>query len=118
MMLPNDELAEIRAAIADLLPDTCYILSPVSIRAANGEVTQTWGTATAATPCRFDPLKGTEQDGAGGVKIYHGYRVTMTYDTTITSAQRLLFGGVTYNIISVDPGKSWLSSLRLDVERV
>ena len=117
-MLPADELARIQADIDALLPETCTLLSPVETRGTDGGVLVTWGTAAVNVKCRFDPLTGAEQTAAGAAQAFQGYRVTLPANTTITTAYRVVKGGVTYNIITADPGKSLGASVRLLVQKV
>ena len=116
-MLPADELARLQSDIDALLPDTCTLLSPVETRGSDGSVLVTWGTAATSVKCRFDPLTGSEQTAAGAAQVFQGYRVTLPADTTVTTAYRVVKGGITYNIITADPGKSLAGSVRLLVQK-
>jgi hypothetical protein len=42
----------------------------------------------------------------------------MEYDETITTANRILLNGVTYNITGVNDNQSWIGVKRVSVERV
>ena len=115
-MLSDGDLEYIRESVEQLMPDRCYILTATETRNASGGVLQTWGTATTATACRFDPIRGTEQTAAGAVTAFYGYTVTIPHDTTVTAKNRIAWGGATFSILSVDSSKSWAGSLRLRVE--
>ena len=119
-MLPVSdwEIEQIRADIEGLLPETCALLSPTETRGTDGGVLVTWGTAAASVKCRFDALNGSEQTAAGGAQAFHGYTVTLPATTTVTERYRVVKGGVTYNVITVDPGKSWPGCVHVLVERV
>ena len=71
-MLSNSELAYMREAIDDLLPDTCNILSVTETNNGMGGVVQTWGTATAGVICRVDVtnLRSGEQVTGGSLKPF------------------------------------------------
>ena len=119
-MLPVSdwEIEQIRAALNDLMPDTCTLLTETRVSDGAGGWSSTWGTAAASVACRFDPLNGSEQLAGGAVQPFQGYRLTLPADTTITTAYRVQKGGVTYNVISVDTGKSWAGSVRAVVQAI
>jgi hypothetical protein len=52
------------------------------------------------------------------VQSFHRYMLTLPHDTTISTTGRVILGGVTYNVVSVDTNKSWMASTRVIVERV
>ena len=110
-------LAAMRSAIADLLPDTCYILSPTSTPDGYGGVTQTWGTAGTAT-CRLDHVSGREIASGGAIQPFEGYTLSLPYDTTINESWRVVVSSVTYAVKSVNIGQSWQAVKRVQLERV
>lgn len=113
-----NELASIRAAIeSDLMPDTCVVLEPT--RTPNGFGGWTTSMGTVATyACRLDPLRGREAVAAGLQQSFHGYMLTLPHDAVVTTNGRVSVGGVSYNIISADTGKSWAATVRVVVERI
>lgn len=119
-MLSSSELAAIRADIANMLPDTCNILTAVETSDGQGGFTTTWGTAAGGTAvaCRFDPARGGEQNSGAALQPYQGYIVTLPYTVTITTTQRIQHNGLTYAVISADKDKSWIASKRVYVEAV
>ena len=118
MMPDAKELARLQADMETvLMPDTCNILSVTYTADGQGGHTQAWGTATYGIACRIDPVKATELLAGGKVDAYNGYVVTLPHDTTVTSANRVEIDDVSYNILSVDTGKSWSACVRLQVEK-
>ena len=63
-VLSAAELAVIRADIANMLPDTGFILEQAYTHDGMGGMTETWGTATGGTVVyRLDPIRGRESEG-------------------------------------------------------
>ena len=118
-MLTDPELEAIRAAIEDLLPDTCNILSVTRTSDGQGGWTESWGTATAAAPCRLDVARpGGEQVFGASVQPFTGYVLTLAHDETITTAHRVSCNSQTFSVVSVDLAKSWDGSRRAYLEIV
>lgn len=118
-MMETWELDDLRADLeAELLPDTCTILSVTYASDGQGGQTATWGTAAASVACRLDALRGYEGQAGAAVQPFHAWVFTLPADTSITSAHRIVHGGATYNVTSVDAGKSWEACVRAYVEAV
>ena len=122
--LTANELTSIRADIADLLPDTGYIIAVTNTPDGFGGYTQ--GTAIKASGTvsyRLDPkivsmLKGSEKSAAGVIQPFHQWILTLEYDAPITTEDKFLCAdGAVYNVISVDEEKSWNASTRVIVEQ-
>jgi head-tail adaptor len=116
-MLTASELAQIRADVALLLPDTCALLTATTSSGGMGGWSETWGTALASVACRLDPVRGSEQQAGGAVQPFYSYVLTLPYNTAINANYRVLHGGQTYNVKSVDADKSWQASVRVYLER-
>lgn len=115
------ELAEIRAAINELMPDTCNLLTPTAVSDSEGGHSQTWGTASSNVPCRLDSIQmrnmTNEQLAAGQITPFHSYVLTLPTTATVTEAYRVELGSDTYQVRSVDANKSWPGCIRAYVER-
>jgi hypothetical protein len=117
------ELSEIRAAVLELMPDTCTLLTLTNTSDGEGGHSQTWGTASANVPCRLDSkvsaieMKGKEMLGAGAIQYFHTYMLTLPGTAVITEQYRVLKDGEYYQVKSVDYDKSWIASVRCFVER-
>jgi hypothetical protein len=116
--LSASELAAMRSAIAELLPDTATILSPTSAPDGYGGVTTTWGTATASVACRLDMKQGRETTSGGAVTPFTSYTLSLPHDATINESWRVVVSSVTYAVTSVNSGQSWQAVKRCDLERV
>lgn len=111
------ELAAIRADIAELLPDTCAILSRTLTPDGSGGQVETWGTATASVACRLDPARGREAEIGGQTRPFYGFVLTLPYTATVSAQNRIELNSETFAVVSVDTGKSWSASVRAYVER-
>ena len=121
-MLSNDELAYMREAIEELLPDTCDILQVTQVSDGFGGVTQTWGTAAAGTAvsCRLDIVSSRTNESVAGasVRAYQETVLSMPYNIVVSTTNRIKHDGLTYAVQSVNTGQSWIAVKRLTLERV
>ena len=123
--LSNKDLASIRADVADLLPDTGFIIAVSNTPDGAGGYTQ--GTAVKAggtVNYRLDPkiismLKGSEKMAAGAIVPFQQWILTLPHNAPITTEDQFLDDtGTLYNVISVDEEKSWNASTRVIVEQL
>lgn len=116
--IDNTMLAAMREAIAELLPDTGYILTRTYVSNGMGGGSYTWGTSSAVS-CRIDIQQGREQVTGGAVQAFSRTILSLPYDTTITEANRFLHNSVTYAVV-VPPNtdQSWIAVKRVELERV
>jgi hypothetical protein len=113
------ELADLQDDLAAaLLPDTCTILAVTYASDGQGGQTETWGTAAASVACRLDALRGFEGQAGAAVQPFHAWVITLPANTTITPANRIVHGGATYSVTSVDGAKSWEACVRAYVEAI
>ena len=112
------ELAQMRADIEDLFPDTCDILSVAYTADSEGGFAEAWGTATAGVHCRIDYRSGTERMTGGAIQPYNKAVISLPYNTTISTTNRIKSGGYTWAIVSLNDGQSWQAVKRAELERV
>lgn len=115
--LTADELAQIRADIADLLPDTGYILTISNT--SDGQGGSTEGTVISGTlSCRMDEISGDESLSVDQLKPYSRYMLTLPYDTTITEQNRWQYGSNIYNVVNANTDQSWICCKRVVLEKI
>jgi hypothetical protein len=118
------ELAAIRSDVNNLLPDTCEIQEMVVSSNDVGEPSRTYSARGTAIACRLDPeiQANSAFEYLGGfadtVKSTGNFRLTLKHDQTIEITDRVVCNGVTYEVIAVDPGKSWKASTRASLQQV
>ena len=112
------ELAQMRADIEDLFPDTCDILSVAYTSDSEGGFAEAWGTATAGVHCRIDYRSGTERMTGGAIQPYNKAVISLPYNTTISATNRIKSGAYTWSILSLNDGQSWQAVKRAELERI
>jgi len=115
-------LSAMRDAIAELLPDTCNILTVTRTADGMGGVSEAWGTASSGISCRVDMnqgiMEGRELLTADGLHPYTRYILSVPYDTTISTDSRVEHSGTTYAVVSVNTEQSWMAVKRCWLEVV
>jgi SPP1 family predicted phage head-tail adaptor len=116
--LSTSELAQIRADVLTLLPDTGYLLSLSFVSDGAGGLTETWGTAGTVS-YRLDPIRQRESVAGAALTSFNMYQLTLPHNTTVTVDQRFRAADSTeYTIQGVDGSKSWAASVRCKVEKI
>lgn len=108
-------LSAMRSAIAELLPDTCQVITITHAPDGFGGQTDTRGTASAIS-CRLDVVSGREQVIGGALQPFTSYILSIPYDTTIDTTNEILFNGITYAVKSAPQNKSWNAVKRIELE--
>lgn len=119
-ILSADDVKFMRSWVENnLMPDTCTILSRTLSNDGMGGGTVTWGTATAGVVCRLDRVNQPTPAVAGAaLQSFQSWVMTMPYDETITTQNRILHDGHTYNVTGIDDDKSWPVTIRVYLELV
>jgi len=102
-----------------MLPDTCNILAAALVADGEGGATTTWGTAYAGVACRLDAKSGDKTTQNERLTPYHTYQLTLPYNASISTANRVQAGGYLFDVVTIDPpGKSWSACVRCELEIV
>jgi hypothetical protein len=113
-------LAAMRAAIGELLPDTCQVITITNTADSEGGVTTSRATATAID-CRLDAVQGVstgEQRTGGAIQAYQSYMLSVPYDSVVLPENEILISGVNYAVKSINRGQSWKAVVRVELERL
>lgn len=116
-MFPQGEIDRIREDIEGLLPDTCDIYAVTRAADGYGGVTETWAAVYEGIQCRLDQKQGREQTAGGAWTWFSRNMLSLPQSTAITVNHRVYYGGVFYNVVSVNEG-SKLGVKRAILERV
>lgn len=116
--LSTSEIAAMRTTLETALPDTCNILSVTQTSDGQGGFTEAWGTATAGIACRLDNTSSRELLSGDAVQHFTGWMLTLPHNTSIAAGNRVEIGGISYNVVGFDDGKSWQLDLRVLLEMV
>lgn len=115
-------LTAMRAAIAELLPDTCSVITLTRTADGMGGHVDTRATATAIN-CRLDVVTGREQIGreqiaGGGLQPFTSYMLSLPYDATVVTQNEILHNGNNYAVKSVNQSQSWKAVVRVELEKL
>ena len=119
--LTSTELSDMRTTVLDLMPDTCTIQSVSTAKNDIGEAVRTYSNRGTSIQCRLDPLKGHKEEYGmfGGVLQSEGnFVLTLPYNQTITTNDRVIVDGTTFEVIFIDPEKSWNVSVRAILKEI
>jgi len=117
-MISTKELSDMRSVLAEIMPDTCTILSVAHASDGAGGWIETWGTVASGVVCRLDMLTGREAMRADALIPYTRFVLTTTASESISTANRIEMGGYLYNVVSINLGSSWKLTTRAILERV
>lgn len=119
-MLPTSELSDIRDEAELALPDTCTIQAPTHTN-TKGSVATTYANTYTSVPCRLANRNRINQERELGMGLvaFTDYILTVAFDQAIEPAYRVVHGGVTYEVVTVDNANaSWRSVRRASLELV
>lgn len=118
--LSNADLVQMRADVANMLPDTCVIMASgtaqITSDGAGGWV-ETPTAATAGTvACRVDPVKTQSGQLMTTVQLQElisvQYRLTVPYDAPLTPNCKVVYAARTYQVVELKIEHSWNVSRR------
>lgn len=104
-VLDDLALSVIREAAGNLFNARCDIQTPPTVaRDSNGGVTAgTYTTAASAVACSIQPISAREREIAQRLGMVADYVAYLPALQAVTARQRLVSGGVTYEVIGVTP---------------
>jgi hypothetical protein len=120
MTLTTAELADIRAAVTAAFPDTCTIKNRMETN-VKGSVTDTWPSDSyTGVACRLMPVQRGSRLQVFGEKTLASaeYVLTVSHDQAIVPGDRVVHGGVTYEVLKVHVGHSYRTACRAALARV
>lgn len=117
-MLTSAQLDQMRADVAELLPDSCSILSNARTSDGAGGWSDNW-TVSATVACRADPI--TQRDSselfAKQDTANEMLQFTVPHDTSVSTQNRVRYDGNDYDIVEATPSKTWSVSVRFKAMR-
>jgi len=117
----DDQLADMRAQVIELLPDTGVISQPgyVADGAGGGSVAYTPVTG-GTVPVRLDPytLRNADKVLATREGLIIEYICTFPYNAPVAADYQVAVNGHTYQLIGLETEHSWNVSRRAYVSRV
>lgn len=108
--LSDDELAQMRADVAQMLPDMCVIQRAVRTIDAAGRGSVNW-VAVGTVACRLDPARYRTQqmDTSGGREALSNlFWLTIAYDSDVLMHdRRVVHNGLVYEVRTLLDDHSW-----------
>lgn len=119
-MLSNRDLETIRKLIGALLPDTCDVQHASTSVNDAGLITEVWTTVASDVPCRVDPVTRTDRTSVYFEREAERvvYQITLPHDANVQRGDRVITGGVTYQIRQLRAEHSLRATTRALAERV
>ncbi len=116
-LFTGSDLNYITSMQGELMPDLCTLRAVTNTSDGSGGWTE--GTSdTANVPCRLMMNSGSESVRANQVTAERSYILTIPKTYTITPRTRVIKAGVTYEVVSVNDGSSYVTALRATCVRV
>lgn len=102
-MLTAAELTQLRADVAELMPDTCDIERNSSSVDSAGFESESWAVQVDDTPCRIDPYNKQFSSGIVGEREENitWWQLTVSWNVDIADGDRVIFGSDTYQIVQL-----------------
>lgn len=109
------EIAQARADLAGLLPDTCTIQQATVTSDGGGGQTRSWTDLATDVACRLSPAVAPASSSRSTGTALIGDRlepttthiITLTAGTTIATGDRVIIGATTFEVLVVADGGAW-----------
>jgi hypothetical protein len=117
-MIPEAELAQLRADMEATLPDVATILDPVASEDASGGSVTTWTprTSTVAARVTSGVVRAIEAPAGGSVVARAYYEMLFPHGTNVGPLNRIEVAGIFYEVIGHGDFRSESLVMRLQVQ--
>jgi hypothetical protein len=120
-LLTDADIAGMRSAVEDSLPDTAVIQRGTVHSNAGGGGTTAW-VAMGTVACRLSPISavrfGTEREIANRLAEDADWLITLPQATTIDTDKRVVIGVETYEVLALHDPRSWDLCRRVEANLV
>jgi hypothetical protein len=108
-----------RVVADDFFPDTCTIQTVTVSLGAMGGISDSYANTYTDVACRVDPMdQGAETIVNEALEGRSSWWLNIPYDQAITIEDRVIHGGITYEVRSVRDTNSYSTIRRAVLERV
>lgn len=118
-MIDAIDLAQMRADQAEGFPSTCTIQAPTETTDALGAKVKSYSNTYTSIACRMSPMSQQDAVAILGEQYgrYSSWWLTVAYNQTIAPGYRVVFGGDTFDVVTVIDDHDWRTARRVVVVR-
>lgn len=113
-MLTAADIDSMRTVAAQALPGTAIIQTFTVTDDGGGGGTAAW-TSAGTVDCRIAPLSGSEREIADRIAEDAESIVTLPAETVVTTKDRMLIAGGTFNVLALRDRNEWEITTRVEV---
>ena len=117
-LLQGNDLAYMRNEAEKAMPDLVDIQRKTLTSDKQGGFTEAWANSYQQVAARIAGKGGGESNEAGRQDLQLDFMLTLAHDQSITQTDRVVHTSGTYEIQSVDTGKSWSATIRCQMRRL
>ena len=117
-LLQGNDLTYMQAETRKAMPDTVTIQRKSLAGDGQGGYAESWVNSYQNVPARLSFTGGAESIAAGRQDLQPTSILTVGYDQSVEPTDRVLHSSGTYEIQSVDTGKSWSSVRRCQMRQL
>ena len=117
-LLQGNDLAYMRSEAQKAMPDLVDIQRKTLTSDKQGGFTEAWANSYQQVAARIAGKGGGESNEAGRQDLQQDFMLTLAHDQSITQTDRVVHTSGTYEIQSVDTGKSWSATIRCQMRRL
>lgn len=117
-LIQKNDLVYLRDETRKAMPDLVDIQRKTLESDQQGGFTESWANAYQQVAARIAAKGGVESTTAGRQDIKSDFTLAVGYDQSILQTDRIIHSSGTYEVQSVDDGKSWATSTICQMRRL
>ena len=117
-LLQGLDLDYMRVEAVRAMPDNVTVQRKTLVSDKQGGFTEGWSDVYQNIQGRVSVTGGAESLAAGRQDVRIDATLTVAYDQSIEQSDKVVHGGETYEIVSVDSGKTWALARRCQMRRL
>ena len=117
-LLQATDLQYMRAETRKAMPDTISIQRKSLDSDQQGGFTESWADAYQDVPARLAAGSSREVASTGRQDLQADFTLTVAYDQSIEQTDRVVHASGTFEVQSIDAGKSWIATKRCQMRRL
>ena len=117
-LLQGNDLVYMRQATRQAMPDVVDIQRKSLVSDKQGGYTEGWANAYQNVTARLASKGGSESVEENRREVQVDFTLAVPYDQSILQTDRVVHSSGTYEVQSVDAGKSWITSKLCQMRRL